>query len=151
MYQFGLFNALEQRIIEDEDATGSGRTNIWALKLLLFSEEPTYKLLTGLGNRGGFMLGYIGGYSFHNDFVAFFVSYGVIGFCLLVYMLLYPLCLVRRNKENKAIVTALTIYLLLCCMTLEPLNAGRLTYFYMYLFIYILAKQKSPQMLEKTL
>ena len=149
MYQFGLFSALEQRIMYDEDGTGSGRTNIWALKLLLFTEEPAYKLLTGLGFRGGFMLGFVGGYGFHNDFVAFFVDYGIIGFCLFVCMLLYPLYLVSKNKENKAIVTALTVYLLLCCMTLEPINAGRLTFLYMYIFIYILAKQKSLHLLEK--
>ncbi len=148
IYDLGLFSALEQRIMED-DGGGSGRTNIWALKLLLFFEEPTYKILTGLGYKEGFMLGYIGGYSFHNDFVAFFVSYGVIGLCLLVYMLLYPLFLVRKNKENKAIVTALTVYLLLSCMTLEPLNAGRMTYYYMYVFIYILAKQQSPSLTRK--
>lgn len=149
MYRFGLFSALEQRMMSDEDGTGSGRTNIWALKLLLFSEEPTYKLFTGLGHRGGFMLGYLGGYGFHNDFVAFFVGYGIIGFCLFVCMLLYPLFLVRKNKENKAIVTALTVYLLLCCMTLEPFNAGRLTYFYIYIFIFILAKQQSPSLTRK--
>ena len=133
----------------DEDGTGSGRTTICALKLLLFTEEPAYKLLTGLGFRGGFMLGFVGGYGFHNDFVAFFVDYGIIGFCLFVCMLLYPLYLVSKNKENKAIVTALIVYLLLCCMTLEPINAGRLTFLYMYIFIYILAKQKSLHLLEK--
>ena len=151
MYQLGLFSALEQRIMYDEEGTGSGRTNIWALKLLLFSEEPTYKLLIGLGFRGGFMLGFIGGYGFHNDFVAFFVDYGIIGFSLFVCMLLYPLYLVRNNKENKTIVTALTIYLLLCSMTLEPFNAGRLTYYYIYIFIYILAKQQSPALTERTM
>lgn len=149
MYRFGLFSALEQRIMYDESGTGSGRTNIWALKLLLFSEEPIYTLLTGLGFRGGFMLGFVEGYGFHNDFVAFFVDYGIIGFILFVCMLLYPLFLVRKNKENKAIVTALTVYLLLCCMTLEPFNAGRLTYFYIYIFIYILAKQQSPSLTRK--
>ena len=151
MYQLGLFSALEQRISYDESGTGSGRTNIWALKLLLFSEESIYSLFTGLGYRGGFMLGKIGGYGFHNDFIAFFVDYGIIGLCLFVCMLLYPMFLVRKNKKNRAIVIALTIYLLLCCMTLEPFNAGRLTYYYIYLFIYILAKQQSTPLPQKTM
>ena len=145
MYQLGLFGALEERMMHDEDGTGSGRTVIWAYKLGLFFEQPTYKLFTGLGYRGGFMLGFDDGYGFHNDFVAFFVDYGIIGSVLLISLLLYPLIIVRNNKEQRAIVTALTIYLILCCMTLEPLSAGRLAFYSIYLLIYILAKQRGIQ------
>lgn len=145
MYQLGLFSALEERIMNDEDGTGSGRTLIWAYKLSLFFEQPTYKLFTGLGHRGGFMLGFDDGYGFHNDFVAFFVDYGIIGTILFISLLLYPLIIVRKNKEQRAIVTAMTTYLLLCCMTLEPFSAGRLAFYSIYLLTYILAKQKEKQ------
>lgn len=141
MYQIGLFSALEERVMHDEDGTGSGRTIIWAYKISLFLEQPIYKLFTGLGYRGGFMLGFYDGYGFHNDFVAFFVDYGIIGTILFISFLLYPLIIVRKNKEQQAIVTALSVYLILCCMTLEPLSGGRLPFCYLYLFIYILAKQ----------
>jgi O-antigen ligase len=145
MYQIGLFSALEERIMNDEDGTGSGRTLIWAYKLSLFFEQPTYKLFTGLGHRGGFMLGFDDGYGFHNDFIAFFVDYGIIGTILFISLLLYPLIIVRKNKEQRAIVTALTAYLILCCLTLEPLSAGRLAFYCIYLLIYILAKQRGIQ------
>lgn len=141
MYQLGLFGALEERIIHDEDRTGSGRTIIWAYKTSLFLEKPIYNILTGLGFRGGFMLGFVDGYGFHNDFIAFFVDYGIIGIILFISLLLYPLVIVRKNKEQQSIVTALTVYLILCCMTLEPFSGGRLPFCYLYLFIYILAKQ----------
>ena len=141
MYQLGLFGALEERVMHDEDGTGSGRTIIWAYKISLFFEQPMYKLFTGLGYRGGFMLGFDDGYGFHNDYVAFFVDYGIIGTILFILFLLYPLFIARKNKKQRAIVTALTVYLILCCTTLEPLSGGRLPFCYLYLFIYILAKQ----------
>lgn len=145
MYQLGLFGALEERMMHDEDGTGSGRTVIWAYKIDLFLEQPMYKIFTGLGYRGGFMLGFDDGYGFHNDFVAFFVDYGIIGTILFILFLLYPLFIVRKNKEQRAIVTAMTAYLILCCMTLEPLTAGRLAFYSIYLFIYILTqKQQNP-------
>ena len=146
IYNLGLFNALEERMMHDEDGTGSGRTIIWAYKIGLFLEKPIYNIIIGLGFRGGFKLGFDDGYGFHNDFVAFFVDYGIIGTALFISLLLYPLVIVRKNKEQQAIVTALTAYLILCCMTLEPLSGGRLPFCYIYLYIYILANQKQKNL-----
>lgn len=141
LYNFGLFSLLEERMAHDVDGTGSGRTLIWALKLSEFFQLSTFDLFTGIGYRGGFMLGFIEGYGFHNDFVAVFVDYGIIGSIIFICMLLYPLFLVRENREQRGIVVAMTLYLLTVCMTLEPLSGGRLPFYYLYLFIVVLANE----------
>lgn len=139
LYQLDMFCALEQRM-ESDDGTGNARTTIWTYKTAAFLMLPASKIITGIGHYGGFML-VDGGYGFHSDYVATFVSYGVIGTILLLLFFIYPLYLVRNNKKNKGIVYAMIIYLMLYSATLEPLTSGVMTYFLFYLYIIILAKK----------
>ena len=142
LYQLDMFSALEQRM-ESDDGTGNARTTIWAYKTAAFFLLPSYVILTGIGYRGGFMLGTYDGYGFHSDYVAFFVDYGVIGTMLLVLFFLYPLYLSRKNKSNRGIIYAMTFYLMANCATLEPLTSGSVIYFLFYMYIIILAKKEN--------
>ena len=142
LYKLNMFSALEQRM-ESDDGTGNARTTIWAYKTAQFLLFPPDVILTGLGYRGGFMLGFVDGYGFHSDYVAFFVDYGIIGTILFVILFMYPLYLAIKNKRNRGIICAMTLYLMVNCATLEPLTGGRLIYYLFYLYIIILAKQQN--------
>ncbi len=140
LYQLDMFSALQERM-ESEDGTGNARTTIWAYKTAAFFLLPTYYIITGIGYRGGFMLGTDDGYGFHSDYVAFFVDYGIIGTILLISFFIYPLYLANKNKHNRGIIYAMTFYLMANCATLEPLSSGRVIYFLFYLYIIILTKK----------
>lgn len=140
LYQLDMFSALQQRM-ESDDGTGSARTNIWAYKTAAFLQYPSHIILTGIGYRGGFMLGTYDGFGFHSDYIAFFVDYGIIGTLLLALFFIYPFYLASKNKYNRGIIYAMTFYLMTNCATLEPLTAGSLTFYMFYLYIIILAKQ----------
>ena len=139
LYHYGVFEVLEERIASD-DGTGNARTLIWAAKLDAFLELPLYQQFVGLGYRGGFELAIPGGYGFHNDYLAFIVDYGYIGFTLFMSLLLYPINIVRRQSSSKPIVISMILFLLTCSATLEPFSAGRLAYWYFYMVIVLFAR-----------
>ena len=142
LYDLNYFSLLEYRI--ENDATGgSGRIEIWEGKLVSFFEKANvFQWLFGMGFEGGMKLnGYYLG--FHNDYLAFFCCYGFIGLFIFLYLLYYPIRV--ASKGYKSLAFALVLYLATICLTLEPLNAGRLPYFSYYFFVYIYAlstKQK---------
>ena len=140
LYQLDMFSALQNRM-EADDGTGNARTTIWAYKTAAFFLLPTSCIITGIGYYKGFMLGTIGGYGFHSDYVAFFVDYGIIGTLLLITLFVYPLYLSGKNKKNRGIIYAMTFYLVANCATLEPFTGGRVIYFLFYLYIIITAKK----------
>lgn len=142
IYAFGLFDLLAERIIED-DGTGNNRTVIWGLKLDAFFDLPIMQQFFGIGYTGGFKLAIGGdGYGFHSDYVAMFVDYGFVGFVLWIAMMLYPIFKVNNNPKMKPFVISLVMLLVTCCLTLEPFTAGRLTYWYFYMFICLCATWK---------
>lgn len=143
LYYAGLFDLLIARMEYDEEGTGSGRTLLWARKINEFLKFSMLDNMIGIGQQRGFQLGTIGGYGFHNDYVAAFVCYGFIGFILFISMLIYPLIIVRKNKEQRGIVIALTMYLMVVCMTLEPMKSGLLPYYFFYMFIISKAKHNN--------
>lgn len=136
LYERGLFDLLEYRIIND-DGSGSGRTEIWDNKLTAFFNDYDFIYwVFGLGYDSAFRLAGNGTIlGFHNDFLAILCGYGLIGGITFIYFLLYPIYVVKKN--DRPVVLALISYLILICLTLEPIAAGRLTYFGFYFLIYI--------------
>lgn len=133
LYEFHIFDLLLTRIQED-DGTGNARTIIWAYKFDGYSAGTFFQKLFGIGYKNGFMLGTQDGYGFHNDYLAHLVDYGIVGIVLFIILLLYPILVCWPNKFYRATVVAYISYLAICCFTIEPMTAGRITYFFLYLF-----------------
>lgn len=133
LYFSDLFEPLIQRV-ETDDGTGNARTTIWAIKLGCYEQGSILQQVFGVGNYNGLMLG-TNGYGFHNDYVAFLLDYGVVGLLLFIILLLCPLMAANRRSPVFSLILALTVYVLVCCMTLEPFSAGRLAYYCIYLYI----------------
>lgn len=139
VYNLGLFEVLEERVNSD-DGTGNSRTIIWGKKMEAFSHLPFLQQLFGLGYKGGFDLAIPGGFGFHNDYLAFIVDYGYVGFILFIALMFYPITIVGCKSSNRPIVISLVLFLLTCSFTLEPFTAGRLTYWYFYMLIILFAR-----------
>lgn len=128
--------------LQNDDGTGS-RAQIWLTKLNLFlGNNNILYILFGIGHTNAFQLGAVeAGYDSsvigsHNDYIAVLVSYGVIG--LISFFSLFISPIKKISKESKPIVYTLIGYLAICLLTLEPLTAGRLTFwgFYYYIVVY---------------
>lgn len=139
LYTFGLFDILEERFMSD-DGTGNARTIIWAAKMNAFSSLSFAHKIFGIGYQNGFELAFPGGYGFHNDYLAFLVDYGFIGLIFFLALMIYPIVIVGKKSVNRPIVISLVVFLFTCCLTLEPFTAGRLAYWFFYLFIVIFAR-----------
>jgi len=138
LYANQYFDLLIYRI-EADNGTGSGRSDIWLIKLkTLVNDGNPLKWLFGYSYEGGFNLGYRRPTGFHNDFIAFLVDYGLLGLSLFLAALILPIK--RASSKVRPTIIALVTYLALCCMTLEPITAGRLTYFGFYFYILLLSK-----------
>lgn len=138
LYNFHVFDILLTRIQED-DGTGNARTIIWAYKFDAYSAGTLFQKIFGFGYQNGFMLGTQDGYGFHNDYLAHLVDYGIVGIILFIILLLYPIFVCWPNKFYRAAVIAYISYLAICCFTIEPMTAGRITYFFLYLFALMLS------------
>lgn len=137
LYNNDYFRLLEYRISHDS-GNGSGRTEIWSKKISDFFSLNFIQLIFGIGYEKSLLLGgygYKGGYGFHNDFVAILCNYGIIGLITFVGALIYPIK--KAWKQKRLLVFPLVCYLAVTCMTLEPISAGRLTYFGFYLLILV--------------
>ena len=143
MYSLGAFDVLTERLM-DEDITGNGRTIIWGAKMQGYMNGDTFEKLFGIGYSDGFYLAIPGGFGFHNDYLAFLVDYGVVGLILFFCIVAYPLKLVANSPSKRPIVISLLAFILICSITLEPFSYGRLTYWYFYMLIVLLARWDHP-------
>ena len=143
IYRLGYFDYLEYRMMEEESLSdGSGRTNIWMMKIGHFGNELNLsQQVFGIGFQKGILLGSTYGIGFHNDFIAFLVEYGAIGLILWLIMLMKPI-FVSSIKRRETMV--LIIYLILCSLTLEPFSGGFLSYFYCYIPILLFSRMEQP-------
>lgn len=142
LYTNNYFELLIYRI-ENDTGGGSGRFDIWDLKLSSFiSEGNVFSWLFGIGYDRAFKMGTTGGLmGFHNDYLAILCGYGVIGFLTFLYLLfIRPF---RYCKKNWPVVLSLVAYLAVTCFTLEPISAGRITFIAFYALILICAKTES--------
>ena len=146
LYSNQYFDLLLYRIAND-DGTGSYRTLIWKTKLHEYLNGGIINMLFGYGQYGGAKLGIstfrdmVSGevVGFHNDYIGFLVDYGVIGFGLFIYFLLYPIILVEKGGQDNIYVLIIIIYLSTCFLTLEPIITGVLSYFVFYLYALLIA------------
>lgn len=137
-YKLGFFDLLVSRFVND-DGTAGDRTLIWSTKLSEFANSEFLSIIFGHGQKGGLLLGFNKLQGFHNDFLAFLVCYGLIGFILFVSVLLAPIWKARDKKVALPYVT----YMSVICMSLEPMSAGNLIYFYFYIYIILLVKHSN--------
>lgn len=137
LYKNNYMDLLLYRIEHDDTSGGTGRVDIWKDKWSVYSSSSSIlKILCGYGYEGGRRLGTVGGgFAFHNDYLAFLVEYGVLGAIVLLSFLFTPL--LKSNKNNRPIVLASLAYLMTVGLTLEPLAAGRLPFYAIWLYAYL--------------
>lgn len=138
-YSGGYFDLLLNRIADD-DGTGSGRTTIWARKLECFANGNVLNYFFGLGNRKGYILGYNVQTNFHNEYLAFFVCYGLVGLVLFLRYLFTPYISAKKGSIKRREIIIFTSYILFCLLTLEPFNMGIVTFFAFIFYLSLLSK-----------
>lgn len=144
LYNHQYFEFIIARF-EEDDGTGSHRTEIWLSKLSdFFYNKKMVNWFFGVGQFEGFKMGeYFGlsvvGVSTHNDFVSFLVYYGFVGIALFFSVIAYPLRVC--SKAYRPQILALLLYMLACGMTIEPLARGMFVNWGFFFYIIVLAKQ----------
>lgn len=150
MFNNDYFALLQYRIEMDETG-GSGRTDIWKMKLSEFGDSSPFAWIFGMGYQNGIWLGGSASYyyCFHNDFISYLVCYGIIGLVLFILLLTYPI----RNSNKKhyifPAVVSLIVYLAVTGLTLEPMSSGSLGYFCYYFFILQLVRHSNIEEIEE--
>lgn len=140
LYQNSYFDLMEARLQAD-DGTGSNRTLIWEHKLeFFFGEGNIINYLFGFGQYDGIRAGNTNVGGFHNDYVAFLVCYGAIGFIMFMRWLTLPFFRVNRQSPLRFLVYAGVLYLALACMTLEPIDIGMFVYPAFWLFLSMISR-----------
>lgn len=142
LFNNNFFYLLQSRI-EADDNSGSGRVDIWRMKLESFSQENNlFYYLFGMGATKGLFLGgsSINYHSFHNDYVAYLVCYGGLGLMLFIMFLLSPIKKISKNSSFRPAVIASVLYLAICGLTLNPLSEGYVAFFCFYFFIHKLCE-----------
>ena len=144
IYSEGYMDLLMYRVQEGMGDAGGGRIYIWQRKLDAYSlQSNILSIIFGLGYTDGYNLGYGRGQGFHNDFIALLVDYGVVGFLLFTIPIIK--ILFRFIKSN-IYATCLTLYLILCGMTVEPFTLGMMPYY--LFFMYVLYVYRNPYNLK---
>lgn len=131
LYNNSYFDLLEYRL-ENDAGGGSGRTGIWLNKWNAYiNNSSIYQALFGMGYENGFKAGFTYNRAFHNDFLAFLVDYGLVGFIAFVSMFFYPLKGIFLKDKS---VLACIVFMFVNCMTLEPFCLGVLLYYSFWLY-----------------
>jgi O-Antigen ligase. len=149
LYQNDYFALLEYRMANDTGG-GSQRTAIWMYKLnVFFNESSLSQIIFGYGFNDGLAIG--GRYfnygsgkvlGFHNDFVAFLVDYGFIGFVLFLTFLGSLLSQGRKDKVNGLFCLSGLLFIFVHVMTLEPFSVGSLSMWVFFFYIYLIGQAK---------
>jgi O-antigen ligase len=136
LYNSSYFDLLEYRL-ENDTGGGSGRIGIWMNKWNAYiNNSSIFQLLFGMGYDNGYKAGFSYNRAFHNDFLAFLVDYGLVGFIAFLSLFFYPLK--GFLFKNKAVLGCV-VYLFVNCMLLEPFSLGVLQYYVFWLYIFYLA------------
>ena len=134
----GGFDFLLARFENDEGEIG-GRSIIWSEKIKAFVANGSIdKWIVGYGKKEGYELAFTLGnkrmIGFHNDFLSFFVCYGIFGLLYLLSLFIVPII---RYKNLS--VTSGILYIMAICLSLEPMS-GLLDFYYFYFFLIILGE-----------
>lgn len=148
LYNNSYFDLLEYRL-ENDTGGGSGRTGIWLNKWNAYiNNSNLFQMIFGVGYDSGFKAGFTYNRAFHNDFLAFLVDYGLVGFIAFVSMLFYPL---KVGLLKDKAVLACIVFLFVNCMTLEPFCLGVLIYYSFWLYTWFLAVRSKRSQSSQTL
>lgn len=151
-YSNNYMDLLIVRMQEKSMATGTHRTDIWASKLDAFTRDNNIlHWIFGIGKINSLQLGEFknasGGAAFHNQFLAMLVNYGIVGFCVFIYLMVLPI--VKATKGKRMIVSILMLYLAVICLTLEPLTTAFPAFYLFYFYTYIFATRSGPLPIEE--
>ena len=138
VYWIGGFDFLLARFENDEGEIG-GRSIIWSEKIKAFVANGSIeKWIVGYGKKDGYELAFTLGNTrmigFHNDFLSFFVCYGILGLLYLILLFIVPII---RYKSLS--VTTGILYIMVICLSLEPMS-GLLDFYYFYFFLITLGE-----------
>ena len=141
LYNNSYFDLLVYRV--ENDSTGSGRTVIWERRLEVFSQSSLLQSIFGYGHDAAMTLGTPYRVGSHNDYIAFLVEYGLIGLVSFLYMLAFPIIQILKKGEVIGLyqVLTLSVYIAVCCLTLEPFTLGRIPYYMFYLYIILVVNK----------
>lgn len=146
LYTNEYFDLLERRA-EWEDGTGSNRLLIWAKKYYTFIDNASFgDLVLGIGKDRGVGITQILGKNnvgFHNDFLAFFVSYGVIGLGFFLALILRPLRKLKWKSPYRTAVIANSSFLILGSLSIEPFYVDMFPVYAFLFYTLLLTKVKS--------
>lgn len=148
-YNSGYFDLLKYKLSnKDSLSSGAGRYDIWSNKVnSFFNSSSIISLFFGVGYNVSFYLGYQDGMGFHNDYIAFLCTYGIVGVILFALILLSLLFFV--NKENRTHVFSLWVLLSVVGITVEPLCNLYMPYWFLLFYIYCKANSVSKIENEK--
>ena len=120
----------------DEGHGGTGRTDIWAIKLQSYCQLGFLDQLLGIGYQNGMRLGFGYARGFHNDYIAFLVEYGILGLIAYIGFMISFL----MKAKNFWTVFSIVIYVVTTGATLEPISGGMLVYFCFLFYGKLIAK-----------
>lgn len=112
LFNSGYFTLLVDRTLGDK--TGSGRTEIWAMKFKDWIENPIN--LLGCGYQSAFYEFQPLNFDCHNEFLSIVINYGVIG---IIITLIAIISLAIRKKE-KSFIWSFLYFIGVAFMTLSP-------------------------------
>ena len=142
-----IYDFLLYRI--DNDFSGSGRIDIWQVKLSEFLRCDPLQIIFGLGSDAGLTLGWnIEGRSasgimgFHSDYIGYLVKYGIIGFILFLALLVTPFKKTAIHKKNFPFVLSGMVAIALFAFSLEPYSSGGTAYWLFYMYILMISMNK---------
>ena len=136
LFNSGYFELLVYRVKHD-DLGGSNRLEYWQMYWNLFWDGSILSIIFGNGlvhgqNLAGREIG------FHNDFLAFLVEYGIIGFLIFLSMFFSFFRHHIFNRRNKTQLLSAVVFLVMCCLTLEPITSGFAAYYFFLYYICLL-------------
>lgn len=146
LYTNDYFELLANRA-EAEDGTGSNRMLIWTKKYVTFIDNANFgDLVFGIGKDQGVGITPILGRNnvgFHNDFLAFFVSYGIIGLLFFIALIFRPLKRLKWRSPYRTAVIANSSLLILGSLTLEPFFMDMYPLYAFLFYTLLLSKVKA--------
>ena len=147
LYKSNFFELLLYRV-EMDDTGGSGRFNIWTIKLRsFFSDCNAFEWLFGIGFRRSNYLGFSESIynCIHNDVINFLIAYGFVGLIMYITMLFAPIHEAIKNKSNKSTVIIGIIFLFVSGLTIQPLCEGYMAFYCYYYYLWLIAQSNNKQ------
>lgn len=148
LYEGNYFDLLLSRIQNDD--SGSHRLEIWQYKLSTFHNNSTvFSYLFGIGleqtwQLGGSVFSYIG---CHNDFVAFYIEYGIVGIIMFLSLICYPL--VNCPKSSRFQIIPFLLFIIADCISLEPYSIGYAPMYFLLFYLYLVSANNKEKVLAQ--